>query len=201
MRKIAAVIGIFVLLVLSPVAMGSKGGVKAGEHRGEVKQLDVEIQFSNSFGTTVTDSTGTYYLVWGYTFKEDKIYTPEYWGSYPLYFFGTEVGVTVKVTNHGPRKKAKVLIKTEAYVLKVDGTNGVALKDPTTIELTVYRGETKCIDASFVSEWAPGAESGLDRFVVKVLHPNNGGGPGNSEPALIMSKEGVFCPPELEMEL
>ena len=51
---------------------------------------------------------------------------------------------------------------------------------------------------SFKAEYNPGAESGLDRFLVKVLHMNEGGGPGNAEPALIMIKEGVFCPPDIQ---
>ena len=168
----------------------------AGQHKGEQNMLDVDIQFSNSSGRTITNAAGVYYNFWGYTFYENKVYTSEYWGVYPLYFFGDNVGVTVKVTNKGPRAKAKMRIKTEANVLLTNGANGVALTEPKITEVEVMKGETKTIDASFVAEYREGADSGLDRFVVKVLHINEGGGPGNSEPALIMKKEGVFCPPK-----
>lgn len=169
---------------------------KQGKHIGEQDMLDVDIQFSNSFGKTVTNSDGIFYHVWGWIFHEDKVYPTQYWGEFPLYFFGTETGVTVTVTNKGPRAKAKVRIQTEAYVLHTDGSSGVALTDPQIIDVEVRRGETKTIDASFIAEYVPGAESGLDRFLVKVFHMNEGGGAGNPEPALIMVKEGIFCPPE-----
>jgi len=172
------------------------GFVYAGNHKGEQKQLDARIDFSGSCGTTITNSEGIFYHFWGYCFKEDKVYPPKYWGSWPLYFFGTKIPVKVTVKNNGPRAKAKIRIKTEAYCLLPDGSNGGALMEPKTIDVEVLKGEEKVIDASFVTEYAAGTESGLDRFIIKVLHINEGGGKGNPEPALIMSKEGVFCPPE-----
>jgi hypothetical protein len=181
---------IFSVLVV-PCSFG-----REGEHRGERNMLTVDIQFSDPYGKTVTNSEGVFYYIGDFVYHEDKVYPSEYWGEFPLYFFGTKTGVTVKVTNNGPRAKAKVRIQTEAYVLKLDGSNGVALLDPRIIDVEVQRGETKTIDASFVVEYREGVDSGLDRFVVKVLHINAGGGPGNSEPALIMVKEGIFCPPK-----
>ena len=182
-----------VFLVLSFVSVSW-----AGQHTGEQNMLDVDIQFSNSSGRTITNVSGVYYNFWGYTFYENKVYTSEYWGVYPLYFFLDKVGVTVKVTNKGPRAKSKVRVKTEANVILTNGASGVALTDPKIIDVEVIKGETKTIDASFVAEYREGADSGLDRFVVKVLHVNEGGGPGNEEPSLIMAKEGVFCPPEYQ---
>jgi len=169
---------------------------KKGEHIGEQKMIDVNIEFLNPAGTTVTNSEGVYYNFWGYTFYENKVYPQEYWNTYPLYFFGEQVGVKVTVTNKGPRAKTKVRIVTEAYVLRTDGSNGVTLTLPKIIDVELNRDETKVIDASFICEYTEGADSGLDRFIVKVKHINEGGGPGNPEPALIMVKEGVFCPPK-----
>jgi hypothetical protein len=168
----------------------------AGQHIGEQNMLDVSISFSNSYGNTITNATGTYYNFFGYTFYENKVYPSHYWGNFPLYFFDTQAGVTVKVTNKGPRAKSKVRIKTDAFVLNTDGSSGVSLMDQKVIDVDVNKDETKTIDASFIAEYREGADSGLDRFVVKVLHVNEGGGPGNEEPSLIMLKEGVFCPPK-----
>ena len=167
-----------------------------GEHKGEQKQLEVEITFTDEAGETVTDETGTYYKANGIVRHEDKVYPSEYWGTFPLYYFGQEVGITVTVRNNGPRAKAKILIRTEAYLLKTDGSSGGELTPPRDIEITVHRGETKTIGAGFTVDQTPTSESGLDRFLVKVLHVNQGGGPGNEEPGLIMVKEGIFCPPD-----
>lgn len=169
---------------------------KAGKHTGEQKMLGVGIEFFNSSGKTITNSDGTFYHYYGRVIHEDKIYPSEYWGEYPLFFVGRNAGIKVTVTNKGPRKKVKIRVKTESYVLRTDGSSGIALMEPKIIDFEVAIGETKTIDASFKIEYLPGMESGLDRFIVKVLHINEGDGPGNEEPGLIMQKEGVFCPPE-----
>lgn len=187
---------ILISVILFSLVIVPQSFAKAGKHTGEQKMLDVDILFTDSYGRTITNADGIFYHYYGITAYENKVYPSKYWGEYPLYFFGTETGVTVKVTNNGPRAKAKVRITTEAYVLRTDGSNGAALAEPRVIDVEVARGETKTIDASFVGEATPGAESGLDRFIVKVSHANEGGGKGNLEPALIMAKEGVFCPPE-----
>ncbi len=177
---------IFVSLLLS----------KQSRHIGEQRMLDVNIQFFNASGKTITNANGVYYYFWGYVIHEDKVYPSRYWGEYPLYFVGRKAGVKVTITNRGPRAKAKVRIKTEAYVLLPNGSNGATLMAPKIIDIEVARGQTKTIDASFLVPDGPDIDSGLDRFLVKVLHINHGGGPGNSEPGLIMVKEGVFCPPK-----
>jgi len=174
----------------------SQSAAKGGNHYGERQMLDVDIQFSGAAGTTITNADGIFYHYYGRVIKENKVYPPEYRGEYPLYFFGTKVPITVTVRNSGPRAKAKIRVKTEVYCLRTDGSSGVALMSPKVIDVEVGKGETKTVDSSFVCGYVPGAESGLDRFTVKVLHMNSGGGAGNTEPALIMSKEGVFCPPD-----
>jgi hypothetical protein len=168
-----------------------------GPQFGELKQLSVGIEFSGASGTTVTDENGITYIVGSWVSSENKVYPSEYWGTYPLYFFGNEVGVTVTVTNLGPRQTFRLVVRTEAYCLRTDGSNGATLLAPTDVEIEVSRDQTVQVDASFTASFVPGAESGLDRFIVKVLHPNVVDSPGD-EPALILQKEAVFCPPEHE---
>ena len=174
---------------------------KNGQHNGEVAQLEVNATFSGSFGETVTDAIGTTYNVWGFSFYENKVYCPEYWGVFPLYFYGTEVGSTITVKNVGPRRIAKLRVRTECYTLKTDGSSGVEISAPQETDFEIETGETKTINSTFTAEYVEGADSGLDRLVIKVLHPNEGGGPGNSDPALILVKEAIFCPPEYQGEL
>jgi len=159
-------------------------------------QLDVDIQFSGSVGETVTDASGITYKFYGIEVKDDQIYPSRYWGTVPLYFFGMNIPVKVIVTNKGPREKAKIRVASSAHCLNTDGSNGYRLKDTQITDVVVRKGETKEIDASFVCEYSPEADSGLDRFIVRVLHMNSGKAPGNQEAALIMTKEGIFCPPE-----
>jgi hypothetical protein len=189
---------ILISVILFSLTFVSPSFAKQGKHTGEQNMLDVDIRFSDSSGETITDAYGISYQFYGRVIRENKVYPSKYWGEFPLYFFGSKTGVTVTVTNNGPRAKAKVRIQTEANALLTDGSNGVTLAEPRVIDVEVARGETKTIDASFVAQYVPGAESGLDRFTVKVSHMNEGGGKGNPEPALIMVKEGVFCPPEYQ---
>ena len=195
MRK-KIVFPVMILFLCFSVMLLPRSVAGEGNHYGERQMLDVDIQFSGASGTTITNASGIFYHYWGRVIKENKVYPPEYWGEYPLYFFGARVPITVTVRNSGPRAKAKIRVKTECYCLLTDGSNGVALMTPLVIDAEVGKGETKTIDSSFVCGYVAGAESGLDRFTVKVLHMNSGGGTGNEEPALIMSREGVFCPPD-----
>lgn len=171
---------------------------KAGAHVGEVKQLAVDVTFAGSFGTTITNAGGIDYNFYGITIHEEKVYPQRYWGSFPLYFFGTKVDATVTVTNNGPRAKEKLRVTTRAYVLNTDGSNGAPLAVDKVTDFWVAKGETKSIDASFTPVFAAGMDSGLDRVEVLVQHVNEGGGPGNEFPALIMAKEAILCPPAVE---
>ncbi len=71
--------------------------VHYGNHNGEVCQLEVSVSFYGQYGETVTDENGTFYNVFGYTFFEPKIYPPQYWGVFPLYFFDAPTGIRVSV--------------------------------------------------------------------------------------------------------
>ncbi|OGS20792.1 MAG: hypothetical protein A2252_12215 [Elusimicrobia bacterium RIFOXYA2_FULL_39_19] len=196
MKKMLIVMGCIVC-VLS-VFYAYKAFSKQGEHIGEQKMLAVNIEFNNSVGKTVTSAQGVdYYFQNGSLLgHEAQVYPEKYWGEFPMYFFGMPTGVKVTVTNIGPRAKDKIRIITESYVLRTDGSNGPAMCEPKVIEVELSKGETKSIDATFTTPYSPAAESGLDRFIVKVQHSNEGSGPGNNEPALVMSKEGIYCPPK-----
>ena len=132
--------------------------------------LLINVSFSKESGKTVTDQYGTCYNVFGYSCFEQKIYPSAYWGVFPLYFFGDNVGVTVTVANQSNSRKAKLLLRTECYCLNTDGSNGAKLMTPREFETTVNAGESKVVDASFDTEYTPDADSGLDRFLIKVYN-------------------------------
>ncbi|MDD4871157.1 MAG: hypothetical protein PHR77_11415 [Kiritimatiellae bacterium] len=154
---------------------GQSDRCQNGEQRAP---LTINVSFSKQSGETVTDQYGTCYNVFGYSFFEQKIYPSAYWGVFPLYFFGDNVGVTVSVANQSHSRKAKLLLRTECYCLNTDGSNGVKLMTPREFETTINPGESKVIDASFDAEYTPAADSGLDRFLVKVYNAPAADGDG-----------------------
>jgi len=192
----------FLAVLFAAFFMVSSYTVFAKETRradvGEAKMLDVSIEFYGSYGKTITNGGGVEYHVFGLIFRENKVYIPSLWGEFPLYFFDTTVGVRVRVHNRGPKKSAKIMIKTISQVLHTNGSAGFQLAPTQEIEIEVARGETKVIDRSFLIPYSEQADSGLDLFTVKVLHQNKGGGKGNEDPSLIMAKRGVFCPPKFK---
>ena len=197
---------IFAILVCLPIltVTGSKAPLpvnpdRSGEHIGERNQLDMSFGFSGSYGDTITDESGTYYCYYGQVYYEPKVYPPEYWGVFPLYFFDTQVGMNVTVANLGPRRTENLRVETECRVLRTDGSSGTQLSPPQHYDFELDRDESVTIDTSFspVSTVDLEADSGLDRVLVKLLHPNLG--KDAKDPALIMSKEGVICPPEFTL--
>ncbi|MEA3507052.1 MAG: hypothetical protein U9R36_06160 [Elusimicrobiota bacterium] len=184
------------LLFFVGLTLTGTGYSKGGKHIGERKMLDVKIEFLKPSGRTITNENGTFYHYRGRVYSESKVYLRKYWGEFPLYFIGRPAYIKVTVANRGPRAKAKVRIKTECYTLNTDGSDGMSLMEPKIVDIEVPDGQSETVDATFTINYRPGLESGLDRFKVKVLHMNRGGGKGNEEPALIMEKEGIFCPPD-----
>jgi len=141
-----------------------KGGA---DNRGEDITLDINISFSANAGETITDENGTTYCFYGYRSWEEKIYPPEYWGVFPLYFFGQRVGINVTVKNEG-NDDVKLRVVTECYCLNTDGGNGAQLLAPQEQEILIAGNQTESLDGSFVASYVEGADSGLDRFLVKV---------------------------------
>jgi hypothetical protein len=146
---------------------------KSGEERGEPLQLNVDIAFSRQWGETVTDENGTTYNFFGMSDFEPKIYPPEYWGVFPLYFFGGKVGISVTVKNECATQAANLRITSECYCLNTDGSNGAQLLAPQEKLISIIGGETRTFDASFTGDFVEGADSGLDRFLVKIFHDSS----------------------------
>ena len=116
---------IFALMAVLVCAAGiSSVSGKPPKHAGERKMLEVDIEFLRPSGWTVTSAQGVSYNYSGRVITENKVYPPQYWGRYPLYFEGNPAYIKVTVTNRGPRAKAKLQVKTEAYVLRTDGSSG-----------------------------------------------------------------------------
>lgn len=148
---------------------GIDPGKDSGADQGLAEAIDLTIGFYGEYGQTITDENGTTYHVDGQSFYENKVYPPEYWGVFPLYFFGTTVGVTIGVENQSDSKDARLRLEKTCHVLRTDGSNGAELSPPETIDVGIAAGGTKTVDASFGAEYVSGAESGLDRLLVKVF--------------------------------
>jgi len=145
---------------------------RAKDPPAEPISVDVGVAFSDEYGQTVTDENGTFYNVFGWSFFTDKVYPPEYWGVFPLYFFDSRVGILMTVTNTSAGTSAKVRLRQECYCLRTDGSNGAELTDPTEDDVAVAAGDSAAFDASFWVNYTPYAEEGLDRFLINVYKPD-----------------------------
>lgn len=178
----SGVLAIAFLLLAAPVAQANH---KKPKNSGKVS---ISINIQGARGHSLTDGDGIDYVVGGKVIgHEDKVYPVKYWGVFPLFYFGDKVGAHVGISNTS-RRSQKFLVHTEQFSLLVNGHNGGALAPAKWFDLTIPRGKTQAVDASFVGVQGPGVVSGLDRFVVTV---EQGG-------KVIAVREGIFCPPEWE---
>lgn len=158
-------------------ATGSSVDMSKSENGTQSADLTINVAFSGQSGRTVTDSHGTCYNIWGFSSFERKVYSPAYWGVFPLYFFGDRVGATVVVTNQSLTRKVKLLLSSDSYCLNIDGSSGTQLMTPAAFETSLAPGETKTVDASFTVDYVAGADSGLDRFLIEAYQaPDDGNG-------------------------
>lgn len=167
---------------------------------------NVEVNFSLDQGETIADAQGTHFHFFGVEVDDfDLIYPPEYWGSFPLYFFGTSVGATVIITasdpvncnanpdnnrdKHNPQlKPLKLWISNEIYLLNTDGTSGPELTAPRSVEMELLPGESKAFDASFFKMFQEGLVWGLNRMEVKIYKLKSNGKVGK----ILLVKEFIF---------
>lgn len=152
---------------------------KVSDTQAGTVNIDVNVGFSGQSGVTITDENGTFYNCMGWSFFEPKVYPPEYWGVFPLYFFGDVVGVSLTVTNLDASTQADVRLRRECYCLRTDGSSGGALAVPAQNDVAVAPSQTAFLDGSFAVDYWADSEDGLDRFLTKVYLPttvdaNNG---------------------------
>jgi len=177
------------LALLISLCIVSLSSVTAGEQSGKGKMLEVDIEFLAPIGTAVADSTGMTYWIEGEGFHSDIVYAEEYWGEYPLYLPGGDVPIRITVTDrksHG-KAKSKLVVKTQCFRMNLDGSNGEVLIIPQTINIELARGETRTIDTILPLS---AGEKLLNRVLVEIYN--------KKRKKLIMTREGIFCPPELE---
>jgi len=158
------------------------------------KKIEVEIEFFNGVGTTVTNASGIFYTFNGITIQENKVYPEEYWGTYPLYFFGQETGIRINFKTLVGNNK-KYVVRTEVYGLNTDGSNGGVYLAPTDQKIVLKKNETLVLDRSFTAVFDSSIhESGLDRLIVTVFKVADDGSLGK----IVAKKEGIYCPPEIQ---
>lgn len=191
-KKYSFILSFFLIVLLltnAPLIFSKPSNQGMGKHIGENKMLETDIYFFSPRGTCRTDNTGITYIIDGNELHLDIVYPSKYWGTFPLYLPGNEVPVKFTVTNKGPRAKAKLSAKMEAYVLNTDGSNGPLLAPPQVIDFEVLKNNTEIVDASFI---LPMQGKNLNRVIIKLYHHQN----TKNDASLIMIKEAVFCPPE-----
>jgi len=185
------------ILSLAAVALSlslAQTGFAAGV--GVAKKLDVAVTFNDPMGFTVTNDQGTFYNFYGFEMFEPKVYLPQHWGTFPLYFVDQNMNFSVAVSNTAAKgKKFKLRIVASHHALLTDGSSGMALApDQEFIVDNLVAGESRVINASIYIAPDPNLESGLDITTLRIYHLNN----GSSDAGLIKEFQAVWCPPDHE---
>ena len=182
----------WILVVVPTTAMG------AGRHVGEAGKIQAQVAFLSPSGQTTTDATGITYRVGGWSFHENKVYVPAYWGTFPLYFMGQTMrfAVTLKNTSAKGKKSFKVRIQALNRVLETSGALGMEIAPPQEWIVDALRpGESVTRQFSIFIAPNPNLPSGLDVTKIRILHLNQG---SNSNAGLIKEEIAVWCPPDLK---
>ncbi|MBA2482707.1 MAG: hypothetical protein H0V44_18745 [Planctomycetes bacterium] len=197
MRLLPALSTCFVLFAALVLPLSEVAG--AGAHSGEAVRISTTVEFLAPSGWTTTDATGTRYVFRRTTF-EPKIYAPEFWGTFPGYYYGSTMRFTVTIANTAPKgsKPLTVAIDAISNVLEVDGTFGQQLG--TTQEWIIEGlapGQSRTLSGSvaIVGDHIP---SGLDITSVRIRHLNHG---RNSDAGLISTARAIWCPPDADAAL
>ena len=154
----------------------------------EAVQLSLLFGFLNPAGSTVADANGLTFTFDGNTFTDPSmVYSQGLWGTYALYFPGTQATIILRVTNEG-QQYVDLEIVYETYSINLDGSNASLLNGPTTTSAGLTGGQNIDLDASFV---LPNQPKGLYRTIVKVYDSDSG--------ELIATYEAIFCPPDADL--
>lgn len=165
----------------------------AGMHAGEADKISAEVSFLNPAGRTTAGSQGITYNAGGWSMTEAKFYPPDFFGTYPLYFFGTTMNFNVVLANRTTQGKKSFKVRVEAlsHVLETSGAPGQPLAAPQEwVVESLGPGETKTLQGS-VALFDPSVPSGLDITRIRVSHLNEGA----EGAALIKEVKAVWCPP------
>ncbi len=148
------------------------------------RSLDLSMELLGSEGITIADENGLTFIIDGITLPlVPIIYDAQYWGKYPLYRSGSMMVVRVTIKNKGKGPELlDLMIKCTAFDLNTDGSNGDEIMTPQTKNISVANGETVTTDMIFPS---PDKAENLNRLIVSIY----------TEGTLLMTKEGIFCPP------
>lgn len=174
-------------------ALAAGSALAAGLHAGEADRISAEVSFLNPAGQTTAGPQGVTYNVGSWSLTEAKVYPPEFYGTHPLYFFGTTMRFNVVLINRTSRgqKSLKVRVEALSHVLETSGLPGQSLAAPQEWvveslgpgEMRTLRGEVALFD--------PNVPSGLDITRIRVSHLNEGA----EGAALIKEVRAVWCPP------
>lgn len=187
-----------VLSSLLTVAVASTAAIGAGRHAGEAGKIQAHVSFLNPSGHTTADSSGITYRVGGWSFHENKVYPPAYWGTYPLYFMGHTMRFSVALTNTATqgKKSFKVRIQAINRVLETNGALGMVIAPAQDWTVDSLRpGETRTLQGSIHIPLNRNLPSGLDVTKIRILHLNQG---SNPDAGLIKEVIAVWCPPDLK---
>lgn len=164
------------------------------------KQLDVWIEYLDTFGHTSVDAKGIHWS-WagGATTHGNLMYPPQYWNDdYPMYVVGKQMNVRVWVKNKSKRAQRRMRVVAVQEYLNIFGGDGENLPGSSTkawfIESLKKNGSV-ALDFSY---YIPsGTQPGLDQTHVIITRCLNWRKKCCTKQRLLVNdpQAGLFCPP------
>lgn len=166
-------------------AMINRSGWEYGCPWGEGLDFEVDFLFFDLRGTAITDGNGMTIIIDGVSLPGPSYVYPEaLWGEYPMYFPGDTTNIATNITYNGAGDQVNVNVVTVVFAVNTDGSNGLLINGPDEIVLILYKEVEETLNTSFQIPVQP---KGLYRIIASVYHEGN----------LVMTKEGIFCPPDI----
>jgi hypothetical protein len=157
--------------------------------------LSTAINFIAPDGYTTTDATGIYYWT---GVSETKIYTSEFWGTFPGYYRGTTANLTYALTNTTPQGNRPYRLKVQAItnVLELDGSAGAQI-DVTQqwIVESLLPGQTATLPVSVAVPSDTPSGLYITKFSIFHLNAANDSGEDDTVGGLVDVEWCAWCPP------
>lgn len=175
-----------------------------GKHIGDGEPLSWKIEYLDAWGRTYVDATGGHFFhdrcCGGFeTYDPSWIYPTQYYGEYPMYYFGTTMRYRITLTNNAKRSYMNLRVVAIQEYLTNNNTWGEwltpdAAKDWYVPELR--GGQSITFEGTLYLGVGSDTHGGLDQTHLQVQHWNPGGGiPGAGSVIIDDAQANIFCPP------
>jgi hypothetical protein len=205
--RLLALAGIAAMTAAAPVRASDLLGPidqLQGKHIGDGEPLSWKIEYLDAWGRTFVDAAGGHFFhdrcCGGFqTYDPSWIYPQQYYGQYPMYYFGTTMRYRITLTNNSNRTYNNLRVVAIQEYLTNDNTWGEWLTPDAAKDWYLPHlggGESVTFEGTLYLGVGSDTHGGLDQTHLQVQHWNPGGGiPGAGSVIIDDAQANIFCPP------